>query len=677
MHARAGALAFSLVLAFGALAPSLASAQDASDGDGANLRLSDPVTVNAAAVAQTEEGLVGSVATISISVASNGSGHVFMDTVPLTQVDMQGSARLAVKIAGRVTGLAVEEHDFFFVVRSGSTIIGGPSAGGIMTAGTIAALKGWAVNRSIMMTGTINPDGSIGPVGGVPEKAKAAADVGATLFLFPEGQETAVLGGRVVQMSEYCRDELAITCAPVRDAEEATRIVTGHEFVTPEIEGDVTNDEYQAVLAPLAQDARARAESRLERARSNLTNSSALTASVRNELRASVTKADGTLGEAQGAERDGSYYTAVSKYFQTAIEGRYVESAVGFFEAPDADRYTTRLLAEAEREVQAAVDASRAARPADETSMQAIGSAQTRATEAENLLGEAREGFRGAAGVSGYLAALYQTSFAVERARTVHWWLSIGDAFGTAGAVVTRERLEEIARESIETAEEIVTYGEVVLQEAGAPSSAIAEARELLTSAREDHENGFFAAALYEAIEAEVRGGLALELLGYTSGVPSAKVDLAREEAERAILEARERGAEPILALSYYEFAGSLREPDDALAFYHLARTVARLSDLVRGTSAEPRPSRFVGDAGIPRASLPLAATDATAFLALGVAGGAALALLATLARSRPRPPPVLPAAPPPPTPPYRPPESAGFAPQAPPPSEPWTPRGP
>jgi len=39
-----------------------------------------------------------------------------------------------------------------------------------------------------MITGTINPDGSIGPVGGILAKAKASKDIGTKLFLVPEGQ---------------------------------------------------------------------------------------------------------------------------------------------------------------------------------------------------------------------------------------------------------------------------------------------------------------------------------------------------------------------------------------------------------------------------------------------------------------------------------------------------------
>ena len=43
------------------------------------------------------------------------------------------------------------------------------------------------------MTGTINPDGGIGPVGGIPHKLDAAAQQGASLFIVPEGQTNVMI----------------------------------------------------------------------------------------------------------------------------------------------------------------------------------------------------------------------------------------------------------------------------------------------------------------------------------------------------------------------------------------------------------------------------------------------------------------------------------------------------
>ena len=56
------------------------------------------ITVYAPAVAQTTSGYVGVISTITFTIQNNGSGRVFVDTSPLTQIDMQGSARLAVPV---------------------------------------------------------------------------------------------------------------------------------------------------------------------------------------------------------------------------------------------------------------------------------------------------------------------------------------------------------------------------------------------------------------------------------------------------------------------------------------------------------------------------------------------------------------------------------------------------
>lgn len=64
----------------------------------------------------------------------------------------------------------------------------GPSAGGVMTVGFVALLKGDQIRRGIAMTGTISKDGTIGPVGGISDKIRAAAREGYRTILIPQGQ---------------------------------------------------------------------------------------------------------------------------------------------------------------------------------------------------------------------------------------------------------------------------------------------------------------------------------------------------------------------------------------------------------------------------------------------------------------------------------------------------------
>lgn len=66
---------------------------------------------------------------------------------------------------------------------------GGPSGGMIFAIGVIELLtqKDLLQGRHIAGTGTITPDGKVGPIGGINEKILAAHKAGATLFLAPAG----------------------------------------------------------------------------------------------------------------------------------------------------------------------------------------------------------------------------------------------------------------------------------------------------------------------------------------------------------------------------------------------------------------------------------------------------------------------------------------------------------
>jgi PDZ domain-containing protein len=77
-----------------------------------------------------------------------------------------------------------------FEVKISTANIGGPSAGLAFTLALIDELtKGNLMGQGrVVATGTINEDGSVGAIGALEQKAIAARDAGATLFLVPAGQ---------------------------------------------------------------------------------------------------------------------------------------------------------------------------------------------------------------------------------------------------------------------------------------------------------------------------------------------------------------------------------------------------------------------------------------------------------------------------------------------------------
>lgn len=77
--------------------------------------------------------------------------------------------------------------DADFTVDFNLADIGGPSAGLMFSLAVVDKLTTGALNggQFIAGTGTINDAGTVGPIGGIPFKMKAAREAGATVFLVP------------------------------------------------------------------------------------------------------------------------------------------------------------------------------------------------------------------------------------------------------------------------------------------------------------------------------------------------------------------------------------------------------------------------------------------------------------------------------------------------------------
>ncbi len=74
--------------------------------------------------------------------------------------------------------------------------VGGPSAGLMFSLGIVDMLTPGYLNggREVAGTGTIDPDGAVGPIGGIQQKLVGARDSGSTLFLAPRDNCDEVSG---------------------------------------------------------------------------------------------------------------------------------------------------------------------------------------------------------------------------------------------------------------------------------------------------------------------------------------------------------------------------------------------------------------------------------------------------------------------------------------------------
>jgi ATP-dependent Lon protease len=83
----------------------------------------------------------------------------------------------------------LEKNDFHIHVPEGAIPKDGPSAGVTMATALISVMSNRKVNRFVGMTGEITLNGRVLPIGGLKEKAIAAARTGLKEIIIPEGNE--------------------------------------------------------------------------------------------------------------------------------------------------------------------------------------------------------------------------------------------------------------------------------------------------------------------------------------------------------------------------------------------------------------------------------------------------------------------------------------------------------
>jgi len=126
------------------------------------------------------------IATFLTVQVTPGHGRILVNIDKLLfWTDTQHSIRTATKVASNITGVNLSKYDIIYTLTTNATAVEGSSAGAAITIATIAALRHERLKQDVMITGAINHDGTIGPVGDILPKAKLAKSVGAKILLVP------------------------------------------------------------------------------------------------------------------------------------------------------------------------------------------------------------------------------------------------------------------------------------------------------------------------------------------------------------------------------------------------------------------------------------------------------------------------------------------------------------
>lgn len=253
---------------------------------------------------------------------------------------------LAAFSASQLTGQNLTDHEF--LVRTGGHI-DGPSAGMLMTATMIAILRGKTPRADTTMTGTINPDGSAGPVGGIVQKMEGASKDGIKRFGFPMGARNHqdLRNGRSVDLFDAGK-EFGLEVREIHDVFEAYEFLTDDKLsrAAPAAEADLELDSDTSARL------RTKNEKWTARLKSDIANLNSLTRDLGDlapRLQPLADLANGAFKRAQDFERSDFLTSAFESYVQAAVFAGMTKEATRFLKS-----YTKNDMPDVTAQIQAA-----------------------------------------------------------------------------------------------------------------------------------------------------------------------------------------------------------------------------------------------------------------------------------------------------------------------------------
>lgn len=529
------------------------------------------ITIKVPAVKRTAEGgLEGSVFDATVLVKP-GTGRVFVDTWPLSELDTQASCRFASDVAADILKVPHSKYDFFYTIRADSPVIGGPSAGAALTIATIASIRGLDIDPNVMMTGMINPDGTVGPVGGILEKIMGANEKGIKTFLIPSGQTVIqTVEGTTVQtvnVVEYAKSHWGITVIEVDDAIDALWYFTGYRIkeekppakviVNTDFIKDRALSEY-VIVEKLSNNV----SQKLKSESIGFRDYQALTEFL-NRANSNIDTGKKNLAEKR-------YYSAMSNIFNAKIQLNYISDSIDLIVNKDSTIVKNKIES-AQKELDEANEliSIESGNVRGITSFECLAASEKRAIEAESLIGDAWKNYYN----QKYFDAVYYANFAIERAKTSKLWMEVSKENSNGEGLIDESQMKYNADQRIEDARLSLVYAQTLIGK----NTLLDQSAELLKTAEREYEKGKYAAAIFDAIDSKVRSSVSIEVWSSGEDVIKQRLERAKEQAMGAIYLARKNGSEPIMAESYFEYASTFEGSDKiaSIILYKYSKGVA------------------------------------------------------------------------------------------------------
>ena len=575
------------------------------------------ITIHALAVSSND---TGAVINITITAMTPGSGYVYVASSPLPTAESGtfiSSSQIAALVATYLANQPFNKYNFLINVEPTTLEIGGPSASGYMTVAMWALITNHTLNPDVVMTGMILPDGSIGPVGGLPAKIKAAAQEGYEVVLIPYGQqEYQTSTGQVINLVSYGRS-LGVDVIPIMSVRQAIYYFTGVNLTIPSISSEeLKNTAYVNITKFLWM-----------RIYDRLIKSGAI-----NSTDPNVSK---YVERAINYANQGMYYTAASLGFQGLIN----------YYQDEMQNYTTSqlygLLNQLNNELNYYSDAI-SHYNVTTANIDIIIGIYDRIEDAQQSLTAASQDLT----TNDIADAISNLAYAKARIETLGDWLAVLNAIN-GGAPISTNYLEELTSMYLVYAQSITEYTISLSNAIGLPN-AMQEMNSItqeVQNAQNNYQNGLYPLALAQSLDAISSNDAMLHLLftptingqasaGYLINI----TEYVRKLAVFNTYEAENRcGLFPMLAISYIDFGnyylndynstGDINDLAAALQLYELAASYSQaLYELAASTNSCGTPFIItnIQPINVSNASFNIQNTSLTgynmAFLVVGIA---------------------------------------------------------
>jgi uncharacterized protein len=528
----------------------------------------------------------GVISELIVTVAWPGNGIVYFAADPLTEIDTQAAARMAVLVASMLAGVDYHSLDYFIHLKAPAPIVGGPSASGAMAVAVLAALRGSNIGKGFSMTGMVEPDAVLGPVGGIPQKLEAVARKGIKKFVIPLGQGYSrdLNTGRLVDVITLGK-QLGVNVTPVPTILDAYVEATGDKQIVRQL----LHVSLPGYPYWLLQQLRVIAEKFASLAESNLTCWEQLSIKLRPEyvaaLRDYALEVNQSLRAYEANIKSHFYYSAASYAFRAAIDATYLCKAAKILSSDNplsaARKTITKLLASSQKLLEKANSTMAelmAQRPTDAFVQLAV-TALLRINDAVKAINYANNSLRGLA-PSNVMDALYAAVYAYYRSLTAIQWSKATLRASSTGVPISWYKL----RDSLNTLLYFARTEAEYLQTLGVDISSVYDSLE--SAKRFIEENN--PRALLKAT------ALTLDTVSTLTSTLHQAFSVDIRDSIRAVersfdiilrLDIAKYNTTPIIPLLYYEYSITLTDLQSKLAILVEASSYATL---LASLSAKP-----------------------------------------------------------------------------------------